>query len=128
MKTTPLNQVKERFGSKQDLVGKLADLLEPAAGESADELRARLSRVSNAKLLHLHQVGERVKALGGKDALVKKIAEIKGQPKDFPFIDALGEKSLGCLLDMHDALARRAAGKAARPSTRRERKRRKHGG
>ncbi len=128
MKTTPLQQVKASFGSKQELVGKLAERLVPGPGESADDLRARLLRVSNAKLLHLHQVSERVQALGGKDALVKKIAEIKGQPKDFPYIDALGKKSLSSLLDLHDALARRAAGKAARASTRRARKRRKHGG
>ncbi|RMG99905.1 MAG: hypothetical protein D6705_01945 [Deltaproteobacteria bacterium] len=109
MKKTPLQQVRESFGSKADLVEQVAGLVEPAEGESADELRARLRRVSNAKLLHLHAVGTKVKELGGKDALVKKIAELKGQPKDLPYLDALAKKSLGSLLDLYGSLSRKAA-------------------
>ncbi len=109
MKKTPLQRVRETFGSKAELVEAVADLLEPAEGESAEDFRSRLRRVSNAKLLHLHAVGTKVKELGGKDALVKKIAELKGQPKDLPYLDALGRKSLGTLLDLYGSLSRKAA-------------------
>ncbi len=109
MKKTPLQRVRETFGSKDELVAAVAKLVEPRAGEDAAGLSARLRRVSNAKLLHLHAVGTKVQALGGKDALVKKIAELKGQPKDLPYLDALGRKSLGALLDLHASLSRKAA-------------------
>ena len=65
-KPTPLQIVKDKFGSKKDLVAKLAEVLEPADGESKEDLAARLGHVSNAKLLHLHGLAERVEAAGGR--------------------------------------------------------------
>jgi hypothetical protein len=123
-KKSPLQILKASHGSKAQLVEALAGALEPAAGESAEELKARLLRVSNAKLLHLQGVAERVKALGGRAGLVKAIAELKGQPKDHEYADALGRRSLAELVDLHGSLSRRAAGKAGKATPRRARRRR----
>ena len=82
MRKTPLQIVKEQHGSKADLIKKLAGLIESEDGESDDDHKRRLRNVSNAKLLHLLDIGERAKAAGGRDGLVAKILELKGQSKD----------------------------------------------
>jgi hypothetical protein len=51
---TPLQTVKEKFGSKEQLVSQLVSKLEAQEGESKDEFKARLLTVSNRKLLRLH--------------------------------------------------------------------------
>ncbi len=112
MKKTPLQIVKEQHGSKSDLIGKLTGLIEAEDGESADDHKRRLRNVSNAKLLHLLDIGERAKAAGGRDGLVKKVLELKGQAKDHEYGDALKRRSLGDLLDTVASLEHRAAGKA----------------
>lgn len=103
---TPLQIVKEKFGSKDKLVEALTGLLEPADGESKEDFSERLKRVANAKLLHLHGVGEKVKTLGGKDAVAKKVAELMGHGKDADFVTKLGTRSMSSLLDMHGRLSR----------------------
>jgi hypothetical protein len=122
-KKSPLQLVKELHGSKDALVAKVAAVVEPLAGESADELAARLKHAANAKLLHLLAIGERVKALGGKAALASKVAELQGHAKDFPYVDKLKTFSFGRLLDMLQAAERRAAGKTVHAKPARQRKR-----
>ena len=112
MKKTPLQRVKEIYGSKDKLAEKLSELLEPAEDESKEDLAERLKLVANAKLLHLHDVAEKVKGLGGKDALVDKIAELRKQAKDEDYVNKLKEWSTGKLLDTYESLSR-AAKKAA---------------
>lgn len=114
MRKTPLQIVKEQHGSKADLITKLAGLIAPMDGESDDDHKRRLRNVSNAKLLHLIDVGERAKAAGGRDGLVAKVLELKGQSKDHEYSDSLKKKSLGDLLDMAASLQRRADGKSAK--------------
>lgn len=108
-KSTPLQTVKEAHGSKEALVAKVAKVVEPLDGESADELKARLKHVANRKLLQLLAVGEEVKALGGREKLAQAIADLGGQGKDFPFVDRLKKESLGTLLELHRAAKRRSA-------------------
>ena len=122
---TPLQIVKDKHGSKEKLVEAVASLIEPMDGESGDEHKRRLRNVSNAKLLHLVTVGERVKEIGGRDALVKKVLELKGQPKDHEYADKLRTLALGRLLDMLGSVQRRANGKAKK-APRAQRKARKH--
>ena len=55
-KQSPLQIVKQEHGSKQELAKKLSGALEPAEDETEEELYERLKLVSNAKLLHLHEV------------------------------------------------------------------------
>lgn len=114
MRKTPLQIVKEQHGSKADLITKLVSLIDADDGESDDDHKRRLRNVSNAKLLHLLDVGERAKAAGGRDGLVSKVLELKKQSKDHEYGDALKKKSLGDLLDMVSSLQRRADGKAAK--------------
>ncbi len=112
MRKTPLQIVKEQYGSKSDLISKLTGLIEAEDGESSDDHKRRLRNVSNAKLLHLLDIGERAKSAGGRDGLVKKVLELKGQSKDHEYGDALKRRSLGDLLDTVASLEHRAAGKA----------------
>ena len=51
---TPLQTVKEKFGSKEQLVSQLVSKLEALEGESKDDFKARLLTVSNRKLLRLY--------------------------------------------------------------------------
>ena len=51
--TTPLQTVKEKYGSKEKLVSQLITHLKPVEGESKDEFQKRLMTVSNRKLLKL---------------------------------------------------------------------------
>jgi hypothetical protein len=122
-KQSPLAQVKDHHGSKAKLIANLVSLIDAEDGESKDEHKARLLRVSNAKLLHLLGLGERVKSLGGREAIVAKIAELRGQSKDHEYTDSLKRRSLGVLVDLHDSFARRAAGKSPKKVPRQQRKR-----
>lgn len=49
----PLATVKERFGDKAKLVDEVAGAVSARPGESKGDLKKRLSRVSNGKLLRL---------------------------------------------------------------------------
>ena len=84
--------------------------VEAQEGESADEHKRRLRNVSNAKLLHLLVIAERVKELGGRDGIIKKILELKGQPKDHEYADKLRKLALGRIVDMLTSLQRAAKG------------------
>lgn len=115
-KKTPLQLVKDQYGSKDGLIEKVASLIDRDEGESEDEHRKRLKYVSNAKLLHLAAVVEQAKAQGGRDGLVAKIMELKGQTKDHEFGDRLKQLSLARLVDMTRSLERAAKKKKKQAS------------
>ncbi|MBK9752196.1 MAG: hypothetical protein IPO88_01605 [Nannocystis sp.] len=114
-KPSPLQNVKKLFGSKEQLIAKVIDLLTPGDGESREAFSKRLKYVANAKLLRLAQVGEKIKSLGGREALVAKLAELKGQAKDKDFVASLSKLSLPRLLDSVQSLSKKVkpAGKPA---------------
>lgn len=107
-KPTPLKIVKDKHGSKAELVDKVVELVEPMEGESSDEHKRRLRNTSNAKLLHLLDLGEKVKEAGGRDGLVKAILESKKQTKDHEYADSLERLPLGKLYDLAQTAKRRA--------------------
>lgn len=107
-KPSPLQNVKKLFGSKEQLIAKVIDLLTPGEGESREAFSKRLKYVANAKLLRLAQVGEKIKSLGGREALVAKLAELKGQAKDKDFVASLRNMSLPRLLDSVQSLSKKA--------------------
>ncbi|PCC69849.1 hypothetical protein SAMN02745121_04274 [Nannocystis exedens] len=108
-KTTPLQHVKKLFGSKDQLVARVVELLPSSfAGESAEDFKKRLKYVANSKLLRLVEVGEKAKKLGGVQAIVDKIAELKGQAKDKDYKAALAKFSVPSLVDLHQSLTRKA--------------------
>ena len=105
---SPLQLVNERFGSKKEFAKHLADILEPAPGESKEDLAARLAMVSNAKLLHLDALAQKVAAHGGREGLVTKIAAAEKKSGDKDYIKALTEKrTLGWLVDRLEMLTKR---------------------
>ncbi len=108
-KKSPLQIVNERFGSKKELAKQLAETLEPAAGESKEELADRLSMASNAKLLHLDALAQKVAAHGGREGLVAKLAAAENKAGDKDYLKALNEKrTLGWLVDRVEMYAKRA--------------------
>lgn len=110
MKKSPLQQVKDQFGSKEALVNKLVPMLERYEDESDSEFAARLSTISNGKLLRLLSAEERVqKEFGTKSELIDKIIGFKlGERKDEGFRNKLSGYANTRLLDLHDSLARKA--------------------
>jgi hypothetical protein len=107
-KQTPLQIVKDRYGTKDKLVDAVAALVERDQGETEEEHKKRLKYVSNAKLLHIAAQAERAKALGGREALIAKVLERKGQTKDHEYADRLKRLSLGRLIDLVAGLERAA--------------------
>lgn len=107
-KATPLTTIKDQHGTKAALIDKVLPLIDNLPDESDDDCKKRLSHVANRKLLHLLALGEKVKTLGGRDGMVKAIAELKGQPKDNEYTDSLKLLSLGELVDQVTNLTRKA--------------------
>ena len=76
---TPKQLVEKQFSKKDQLVDELVAKLgmKGRDGESVDELKARLKKVSNSKLLSLHTAQSRLKAdFGDKTKLVDKLLEL----------------------------------------------------
>ncbi|HEY8379750.1 MAG TPA: hypothetical protein VIK91_24840 [Nannocystis sp.] len=116
-KNTPLQNVKKLFGSKDQLVAKVAELLPSSfAGESVEDYKKRLKYVANSKLLRLAEIGEKVKKLGGVQALIDRIAELKGHAKDKDYKAALAKFSVPRLVDLHQSLTRRLKKSQAKPA------------
>lgn len=70
----PLQNVKDQFGGKEELVEKLAPLLDRGPDESEADFKDRLSRVSNKKLLRLLGREELLRdRFGSREALVDDI-------------------------------------------------------
>ncbi len=105
---TPLQSVRDTHGSKQDLIEKIVPLLVMEGGESVDDVKRRLRNVSNRKLLNLLGQGEALKVVGGKDALVASILELKGLKKDADYRAKITVQSTGRLLDLRASLMRAA--------------------
>jgi len=113
MKKTPQQIVKDTYGDKGKLIDAVVGLVEADGEETAEQHKRRLRNVSNAKLLHLIALGERVKELGGRDAIVKQILELKRQPKDHEYADHLRKLALGRIVDLLQSLQRRGKRSAA---------------
>jgi len=107
-KKSPLQIIKDQHGSKDALIDKVLPLIDKFEDESDDDCKKRLKNVANSKLLHLLDVGEKAKALGGRDGMVKTITELKGQPKDHEYADSLKRQTLGALVDLVGSLQRQA--------------------
>jgi hypothetical protein len=107
-KQSPLQKLKATHGSKKDLATKLAAVLEPHEGETKDELAARLAHASNGKLLHLHQLAEKVQKHGGREGLITAVATAEKKAKDADYRKSLETRSLGWLVDRVEVHARRA--------------------
>lgn len=100
MKKSPLQMVKEQFGTKEKLVDKVVELIEKGK-EERTALRERLLTASNKKLLRLHSIGEEVKRrFGTKEKLVEAFLVLENRVKDLPYKEKLLTFSLPKLMDM----------------------------
>src|SRR5882757_9213743 len=120
MKKTPLSLVKERFESKQQLVAAVQKLATQDLWLDRVSSVKGLGRVSNAKLVRLHDtLSDAKKRFGSRDKLVSSIVELKKRIKDKGFASKLAAYPLPQLLDLHAAAERenkRAAKVSAQPS------------
>lgn len=111
-KASPLQQVRERFGSKEELAKQLYGKLERIyEGETDEEYERRIRTTSNIKLLRLHSVVEEVESrFGGKSGLVDAIVKLRaGEHKpDEQYRGKLETYQQTRLLDLHRSLERRA--------------------
>ena len=108
MKPSPLAQVKDRFESKDKLVDAIRDFGDDLFLDRFNEDKG-LERVSNAKLLHLHDVLAAVKEeFGSRDKLIDAICEVEGR-KDDGYKTRLGRWPTPRLWDWYRSAKRRAA-------------------
>lgn len=99
---TPLQTVKDRFGSKEALVDALLAQVDRRPDETEAELRERLVRVSNKKLLRLLERAESLKSEhGSRDALIEKIVQQRAGRADADLAKKLAGQSTGRLLSLH---------------------------
>jgi hypothetical protein len=107
---SPLQVVKEEFGSKEALADKLIPLLDRRDGEEDAAFAQRIRTASNKQLLRLWAAEQRVKTeFGTKAALAAKIAKLRFAGGNADYERKLMTYAKTRLLDLHDSLARRAA-------------------
>ncbi|MFW5875377.1 MAG: hypothetical protein ACOCXM_01445 [Myxococcota bacterium] len=114
MKKAPLAQVKERFGSKDDLVKAVRTLASDDLWVDRLAEDDGLGLVSSRKLLHLHDVLSEVKnQFGTRGKLVDAVLELEKRAKDDGFRSQLERLPTPRLLDTYRSAKKRAE-KAAR--------------
>ena len=119
MKKSPVAVVKERFQSKEKLVEAVQKLA--TADLWVERLNAEkgLAKVSNEKLIKLHDVLVDAKQrFGSRDKLISAILELNKRTKDAAYGAGLKKFPLPQLLDLHASVERatkRAAAKKAAP-------------
>lgn len=107
MSKSPLASVKERFESKEKLVAAVQKLATKDLWIDRVNGTKGLEKVSNAKLLRLHDVLTRAKeGFGTRDKLIAAIAELAKRTKDKGYATRLEGFPLPRLLDLHGSLAR----------------------
>jgi hypothetical protein len=109
MQKSPLAIVKERFTDKAGLVKAVEQL--SGGGLWIDRVNGDkgLPRVSNAKLLHLHDVLSAVKKeFGSRDALVDAIVKGQKRDKDADYRAGLAKKGTPALYAIFRAGKKRA--------------------
>ena len=107
MKKTPVSQVKERFESKDKLVAAVQKLATAELWSDRVNAAKGLGRVSNAKLVRLHDtLTDAKKRFGSRDKLVGSIVELNKRVKDKGYAEKLAAYPLPQLLDLHAAATR----------------------
>jgi hypothetical protein len=107
MSKSPLASVKERFESKTKLVLAVEKLANKDLWLDRVNGTKGLSKISNAKLIRLHDLLTQAKeSFGTREKLVASIVELSQKQKDKAFAESLGGYPLPRLLDLHRTLAR----------------------
>jgi hypothetical protein len=103
MKKSPLQEVKERFGSKENLVKEIKELFDKG-GFFEDRLDPDkgLAHVANAKLLKLHKVAAEVRErFTNRANLVGDLLKTLGREKDEDLKERFDKWSLPRLWDYY---------------------------
>ncbi|MBK8995588.1 MAG: hypothetical protein IPM35_07565 [Myxococcales bacterium] len=109
MKKTPLSLANERFTSKDKLVEAVQKLATDDLWLDRVNEAKGLGRVSNAKLLRLHEILTRVKKdFGSRAKLIDAILTLEKRGKDAGYKARLEAYPLPRLVDLHGAASRRA--------------------
>ena len=107
MKKTPVSQVKERFESKDKLVAAVQKLATADLWSDRVNAAKGLGRVSNAKLVRLHDTLTDAKnRFGSRDKLISSIVELNKRVKDKGFAEKLAAYPLPQLLDLHASVSK----------------------
>jgi len=119
MKKSPVAVVKERFASKDKLVEAVQKLATADLWLDRVNGAKGLSKVSNQKLVKLHDaLSDAKQRFGSRDKLISAILELNKRTKDAAYGAGLKKFPLPQLLDLHASVERagkRAAAKAAAP-------------
>ncbi len=115
MKKTPLAEVKERFGSKENLVKELKGMFDKGK-LFQDRLNADKGlRVSNAKLLNLHKVATEVQErFGAREKLLDDLLKVLGREKDENFKSRFENWGLPRLWDYYQTVSKGQSKKASK--------------
>jgi len=104
-KESPLAAAKRLFGGKdgseyrEKLVSSVVSALK-GLGEQGEDLKERLSKVSNKKLIRLSEAANVVKEkYGSRDKIAERLAVLAGQAKDNDYLEKLKSLSIPSLLD-----------------------------
>ncbi|MBX2812279.1 MAG: hypothetical protein KTR25_10740 [Myxococcales bacterium] len=105
MKPTPLQIIKDKFGSRAELAKQLSSMVDKMHGDSSTaQVKSRLLGLSNPKLLRLYAVEQTVRErFGSKDKLVDAIVEARltaGHTADESFRTKISGYSKARLLDL----------------------------
>ena len=104
-KLTPMQEVKERFGSKDELADKLIPLLDRPEDLDQDEFELNIRTASNKQLLRLHAATETVKRrFGSKEGLVDTIVSQKFPKGNAPYREKLMKLRATRLLDLYSSI------------------------
>ncbi len=100
---TPKQLLTEKFGTRQDLVAKLAPLI-----GASDVEKRKLAGTTNAKLLRIFEVAQEVsKKFGGKTGLIDAIAKLQfqgGKPNE-GWREKMASLTVKRLFDKHRQLS-----------------------
>jgi len=107
---SPLAIVKERFGDKAGLIKAVSGFVKEDLWLDHVNSDKGLDRVSNRKLLHLHEVLSAVKSeFGSRAKLVDAVAELEGHDKDADYKAGLAQQATPALYDRFRAGKKRKA-------------------
>ena len=108
MNKTPLSTVRERFSNKADLVAAVQKLATDDLWIDRTNQAKGLSKVSNKKLVRLHDLLQQVKKdFGSRDKLVGAILSAEKREKDEGYKARLGGYPLPRLFDHYRSVSRR---------------------
>lgn len=114
---SPLAHVKEKFGSKEELVKKVSELATGDLWLDRTNKDKGLAHLSNAKLQRLHTVLSSVKErFGNRSKLVDAVANAQGHGKDADYKKGLAAWPLPRLLDALQSGERRSKRAAKKPA------------